>query len=139
MHTGEKLEILRERLQDTSPPLDSNGQLQSHGGNAALDNMLDVLDWDGRMGLSKPPEQPGAKATAIDRMRWDLFRNPGLALQEVAKGMHSPHHTCPAHSMAYYYGSAQLYDLLTLPSWAASNLAPDMHGSTCFPPCNTTV
>jgi hypothetical protein len=96
LHTGEKLEALRERLQDTSPPLDSNGQPQPH--DAALENMLAVLDWDGRMCLSKPPEQPGAKATAIDRMRWDLFKHPGKTLQEIAKGMHSPHHTCAQHT-----------------------------------------
>ena len=104
MHTGEKLEALRERLQDTSPPLDSNGQPQPH--DAALENMLAVLDWDGRMELSKPPQQAGSKATAIDRMRWGLFKHPGKTLQEIAKGMHSPRHMCPAHSMAYCYVSA---------------------------------
>ena len=88
MHTGEKLEVLRERLQDTSPPLDSNGQLQPH--NAALENMLAVLDWDGRMELSKPPQQAGSKATAIDRIRYDLFKNPGPTLERIAKGMHTP-------------------------------------------------
>ena len=102
MHTGNKLEALRALLQNTSPPLDSNGELQmlqTQDGRTAPQNMLAALDWDGRMDLSKKPKkQPGAKATPIDRMRWDLFDNPGPTLHDVAeeqaKGMRSPRHTC---------------------------------------------
>lgn len=102
MHTGKKLEDLRERLQGTGPPLDSNGQLQPH--DAALEHLLAVLDWDGRIELNKAPKTPGDKA--IDRIRYGLFNTPVETLKEMAEGMHSPRHTCPAYSMAYYYRSA---------------------------------
>ena len=101
LHTGKKLESLRDKLQDTSPPLDSNGQLQPQGVDAALESMRAALDWDGRMGLSKTPKEPGVNAPPIDHMRWELFTKPGKTLQTVANGMHSPRHTWPAHGIAY--------------------------------------
>ena len=118
LHTGNKLEELRKLLHGTSPPLNSNGELQ--GGVPELNWMRAALDWDGRMDLSKKPKkQPGAKATQVDHMRWDLFEKPGQMLRDVAKmqakGMRSPRDTCIVRT-CIVHGTAYLLWLCLL--WA---------------------
>ena len=66
-------------------PLDGTGKLRS-GDPGASRHLLDALDWDGRMGLSKKPAQPPhEKSLPIEHLRWNLFTNVESTLNAVAE------------------------------------------------------